>query len=276
MKQRMNIGLCEWSLPPMGAYVCKLAKEFGFDGVQLDFSSKNEVFPLSEKVVQQSYLEMAQTYDVKLPSMTVTELGRQSLVAEEGSEESREIINIIKQAIDAAAAMNIELVMLPSFGKSALTTDNMSRATRVFKHVCAYASRHSINIASENTLSIEEGIALYKAVDYDNFYLYMDTQNYYLNKGWYTPELLEALLPYSWPEVHVKDGAEGELSAALLGDGASQFVHSMEKLSEQSFTGWLIAENYYYKEPLKSRSDDPLKLVAEDVKRMQDVVKRLF
>lgn len=276
MDQQIKIGLCEWSLPYMGPYICQLASELGFSGLQLDYSSQDEMFPLNEKVVQEGYLKLAKQFNLLLPSMTVTELGRKDLFAEENSEIAKDMLKIACSAIDVSREMKVPLVMFPSFGESQLTEEKCERATVVFTQLCDYAAERSVHIATENTLGSKSMIKLYEAVNRDNFHVYLDTQNYYLNKGWQTVDLIDDLFTYSWPEIHIKDGQEGELSAALLGTGASDFMGSMKQLKAKNYRGWLIIENYYYKEPLRNLSQDPLELLKKDLAYTKKVSEELF
>ena len=79
-------------------------------------------------------------------------------------------------------------------------------------------------MCTENILSSDENLKLVKAVGSDKLKIYFDTQNPYLNKGYYVPDMIRQLHPYI-QEIHVKDGLDGELSGALLGEGDTDFMN---------------------------------------------------
>src|SRR5699024_11084183 len=117
---------------------------------------------------------------------TITELGKWSITSLQGSKEAEVVAEIIEKAIDTAEAMKIPLVMLPSFGKSSLLEEDLERLSFVLEDACEYALAKNVQIATENAFSPDHIKALFTKVNKRNLYLYLDTQNYYINKGWYT------------------------------------------------------------------------------------------
>ncbi len=272
MKERVKLGICQWSLPFEGPYGCKVVREIGLDGIQLDVGSWEKGFPLSRKSVQQGYLEMGNTHKIAFPSIAVTELDHYSMLAMPGSSEYRVALEGITCAINAAQSMEIPVVMLPSFGESMIRTEeDFTRAVDCLQYACDYAGEKGVTVATENALSASEIYALFEAVGRKNLRLYYDSQNHYLQKGYNIADLLKEVGSLVC-EVHLKDGKEGQLSAALLGEGETGFFQTMRVLQEIQYSGWLVLENYYDREPLRLQGADPLDLVKKDVAIVKETI----
>lgn len=273
MESRVNkIGICEWSLPIDGPYACKLAASLGIDGIQLNIGDAERGFPLSKKVVQEAWLEASRETGVVFPSIAVRTTDYFSMMAPKGSQERETVMTAIYKAIDAADVMNIPLVMIPQFVKSAIETeDDFQCVVKTLQEVCQAALEKGVLIATENLLAVEELSRLFKEVDRSNLRLYFDTQNYYLNKGYDTPSLIEPLAPFIC-EVHVKDGKRNDLSGALLGTGDTKFFESVSLLKENDYKGWFVSENYYDQQPLSLLNDDPTVIIREDITILKQVL----
>lgn len=272
MRERLKIGICQWALSMEGPYGCKLASELGIEGIQLDIGINQRGFLLSNKFVQEAYLESGKEFGISFPSIAIPELDNFSMLAPEGSRD-REIANkAIRKAIETAEAMKISLVMIPSFNKSEIKTEaDFKQAIECLKNACDYAKNKGIIIGTENLLSVNDVKLLFKKVNRSNLKLYFDTQNYSLNKGYNTAEMLELLISYIC-EVHVKDGKNGDLSGALLGKGDANFYNSMKVLKKYNYSGWIILENYYDREPLSLQNNNPVELLKQDIKTLKEVI----
>ena len=64
-----KFGIVIWAFPFMGPYMCKLAKDAGLDGVQLELGNYEDNFFLTNKEVQGAFLEMKEKYGVEYPSL---------------------------------------------------------------------------------------------------------------------------------------------------------------------------------------------------------------
>ncbi|MCK8824215.1 sugar phosphate isomerase/epimerase family protein [Fuchsiella alkaliacetigena] len=272
MSAKIKLGICQWCLPVEGPYGVKLAAELGFDGIQLNIGTHQKGFLLSKQVVKEAYLELGAEFGIEFPSIVTTELDNYSMVAAEDSKEYQIAMMSITKAIDAAAAMEIPMVMIPSFARSDIRSEEaFARAVEVLKYSCDYAQERGVKIGTESLLSVERLLKLLAEVDRPNLELYFDTQNHYLREGYSIPQMLRELLPNLYPEIHVKDGKDGDLSGALLGEGDTDFYKSMEVLKENNYSGWLISENYYNQRPLSLESDDPVELIRQDIETLKKV-----
>jgi sugar phosphate isomerase/epimerase len=270
----VKLGITEWSLPVDGPYGCKIAANVGFEGIQLDVGSYERNFPKTKKVVQDAYLEAAEKFCITYTAIGCNELDNFNMVACKGSKERAIALRAITSAIDAAAAMGISIVMVQSFNASAIEIEqDFQRAVNVIKYASEYAiDKGKITIGVENLLSVENLFRLLKEVNKPNVKIYFDTQNYYLNERVDVAAMVKPLVPYIC-QVHVKDGYEFDVepSGALLGEGASGFYKTIDKLREYEYTGWLISENFYDRGPISHLSEDPVALMKKDYQVLRDI-----
>jgi len=265
MSERYKLGICQWCMPIEGPYACKLAAELGFEGMQLEIGSYERGFPLSRPSVQQAYMELAAEYGIRFPSIAARVTDDYSMTQPRGSEDSAIVWEAIVRSIEAAEAMGISTVMIGSFLASDIRNeDDLIRTAEVLADACDYAGSRSIVIAAENLLSVQEMFRLADRVGRPNLKLLFDTQNYPLRRGYNAAAMLEQLASLLCDQIHVKDGPRGQISAALLGEGDSDFFRTIDSLKRIGFRGWVLLENYYDRLPLRLRHEEPIELIRED------------
>ena len=148
----------------------------------------------------------------------------------------------------------------------------MEHSARALQYLCDAAGEYGISVAGENVMNPEEFHKLHSMVDRKNFYLYFDSQNYYLNRGYRETDILEGLFPLMCNQLHVKDGAKGALSGSLLGTGESGFFETMTWLDRHNFTGYILLENYYDQLPLRTQAENPYDLLREDIRILKKAI----
>ncbi len=266
-----KIGICHWSLPMEGPYACKTAAEIGLDGIQLDIGHSSRGFLLSKDFVQEAYLKMAEKYGISFPAITIRELDEVAMTDPEGTE-NRELMNeALIKTIDAAEALDIPIVMVPSFVESEITNDaEYKEAVKYLQDGCDYAEGKDIIIATENTLSVDGIKGLIEDVNRPNIKLYFDSQNHYLHKDYNIAEMVDQLIDHIC-QIHFKDGKNKDLSGALLGEGDTGFYDTVEVLKKHNYDGWVVFENYYDREPLSLENDNPLELIKKDIQTVKEV-----
>jgi len=270
-EKRIDVGICQWSLPVQGPCALDVAAELGFSGVELEFRNPERGFPLSKQCVQELYLSKIREHRLSIPSLAINELDFYCLTGSMKNKETQTALDAIYKGLQTAAALNIPKIQIPCFNKSELNSKNQGRAAEIFRDVCEAAKEYDITVATENVLSPTEMIKLIKRVDKANFKLYFDTQNYYLKKGFNTAEVLEQLFPYVC-EIHVKDGRNGYLSGDLLGEGDSGFFNAIQVIKKNHYSGWLLLENYYDQEPLSLQDENPLTLIKKDFEILKKAI----
>lgn len=268
----IKFGICEWSFPQYGPYVCQLAAELGFEGIQLEMSGHERGFPLSMDAIQRGYLEVQQKTGIAYPAIVMRETDWVSMLRPESSKERRIIDTGIRKAIDAAVRFKSEIVMIPMFLESEVKTPaDMEIAAACFQAACDRAAEKGVVICAENVFAADQMEEFAAKIDRPNLKLFFDSQNYYLAKGYNTAELLETLFPMV-QGIHVKDGRNGNLSGALLGDGDTGFLDTIAVLKKHDYSGWVVLENYYDRAPLRSPDQDPADLIKQDLVRLKEAL----
>jgi sugar phosphate isomerase/epimerase len=226
-------------------------------------------FPMSRKLVQDAYLEMAETNGIEFPSMAARVTDYYTMFPSVDREESEIVRDGIGKAVEACAAMGIPCLFIPTFVKSEITTQQeWDDAVEVFKWACDDAGEQNITIGAENTFSAADTRRFLADIDRPNLKVYFDTQNYYLHKEYDTPALLDELFDVVY-EIHVKDGKGKDLSGALLGQGDTDFFGSINVMKKRGYGGWIVSENYYDRKPLSDQKPDVSALLKEDLNTLR-------
>ena len=269
---RFRFGLCEWCSPVMGPAVCRLAAEAGLDGVELNIGDIQRSLPLSDARVQRYYLDASQKYGIAYTAMAVNTLDDYTMLHPDDVQESEMTRLILAKSVEAAAAMDIPIVQVPSFFNNAIRTpEDLQASAQFLRYACELAEKHGIIIGSENTVSAEENLELIERVNRPNFRIYFDTENPVFF-GHYDSAAMICALGSHICEVHVKDGNDQQHSSLPIGQGHGRFFECVQALKDVGYSGWIIAENNYCTPPLRSFQNDSFDLIVEDLK----VVKQAF
>lgn len=263
--KRIKFGICEWASPIQGPYICKFIKEMGLDGVELAQGDYEHSFPLSNPYIQDAYLEEAAKYGIEFSAIAVNCLDYYGMTKPEGTASKKIALMAIEKAVETAKRMKVSLVQLPTFMESRIDTEkDFKEVSKCLKYACELAAPSGIIIATENALSATENIKLLEETGCDNLKVYMDTQNPYFNKGYFAPDMIRELKE-NICEVHVKDGKEGKISSALLGEGVTDYYESVKALCDIGYRGFVHLENYYDQAPLNCCDKDAVDLLREDI-----------
>lgn len=271
---RVKLGACDWALPGNGQYATRIAHDVGLQALSLRLGLKENDYPLTRATMQNIYLDEQQRWGIEYVAVALNDFDNIPMHASLGSEHYETVWRLLAKAPSTAKALGASIIQVPAFGASAITNEEeMERAAAALRHLCGEAGEQDLSVASENILSSEDFEELYERVGSDNFYLYFDSQNYYLNHGWDEVEILTKLYPLMCDQLHVKDGA-GHLSGSLLGEGDSGFVETMAWLDRHDYRGYILLENYYDVWPLREVMDDPYDILRRDVEILKETVER--
>ncbi len=111
---KIKFGVCEFSFPCWGPSDIRMAHEAGFEGMQLaDAGGSPKSYPLTNKWIQDDYLEASAKYGITLQSIHLYTLVRQGFIRSSlNTADGREGMESIKQGIIAASQMGIPTVMI--------------------------------------------------------------------------------------------------------------------------------------------------------------------
>ncbi|MFV0529454.1 MAG: sugar phosphate isomerase/epimerase family protein [Lachnospiraceae bacterium] len=269
-----KLGICNFSFPGTGVFAPRLVSEFGLDGMSIEYGSHQNGWALSQRRIQDMYLEEQQTYGIEYPNIGCSDGDNVCFFAPESEPDGAVTLRAAIGAVNAAVYMKIPLVFFSNFNASAVKTEeDFANLVARYQVICDYAEDKGIAIASENPMSALKQIELVQAVDRKNFHLFYDSDNYTFFTEYKQVDILRAIYPYMYPQLHVKDSIQGCIANAVLGTGVADFAGSIQFLKEQDYNGWLIIENLYELLPMRHLNPDYFEIVKQDVRALKDAVR---
>ena len=268
----IKLGIAEWSVPLVGPAACSHIAAAGLDGLQVDLGPASAGYPMSRPLVRDAYQQAAADAGIELVSLAANELCIDGLNATPDSDAGRNARATMAAAIDAVAALDLDLVQFPCFEGSFVSSPeerlNMADGLRF---ACNLAAGRGVTVSTENVLSVAETEELFERVDATNLAVFFDMQNYVLNRGFDQVRQLDALYDRV-AQAHAKDGKGGVLSSAIVGTGDAKVAEQISMMVERGYDGWISLENYYTTGPLSHHNDEPFDTMAEDAAALRALV----
>ena len=116
-KVKFKIGVTDWNLKLEGKIESiSLAKQLGFDGVQISIGKGTDKLPLSDPALQKAYLDESKRVDLTIESLCLEILHQNCLKSDPLGQ------RWVADSISIAKAMGVRVVLLPFFGRCALET----------------------------------------------------------------------------------------------------------------------------------------------------------
>jgi len=270
----VKLGICNFCVPGTGVFAAELVSEMGLDGMSLEFGSYEHGWPLSQRKLQDLYLEAQQDYCLEYPNIGCSDGDNVPFFAREDNPLYPAVNEWVTKAVDAAAYMKIPMVFFSNFNASfAATEEDLEHTAKRYRYICDYAGDKGIEIASENPLSVEKQIQLVDMVNRSNFSLFYDSDNYTYFTKYRQVDILQGIYPHMTRQLHVKDSTKGCIANAVLGTGVADFYDSIAFLKQQNYEGWIILENLYELLPMRHLNEDYFKIMKEDIRVLKDAVK---
>ncbi len=265
--KRFQFGICEWCLPPIGPYVCRLAADYGLDGVALDMGSLEDGLRLADPRIREWYREERRKTGVSFSTLALNVLFSFDIIHQGSAVQEAEISRVMDAAVTAAADLDIPVIQVPNFPENAMTkAENVEVMAERLRELCDRALPHGIVIGTENTLDAEGNRELLRLTGRDNLRVYFDIENpYYFGFG-ESPDILAGLKDCIC-QIHVKDGESGNMSKTPLGKGNARFGECAELLLRSGYSGWIILENEF-----KAWGRENDRLLAEDIRTMKQAL----
>ena len=269
----VKLGICNFCVPGGGVFAPRIVSEYGLDGMSVEYGSYEHGCPLSQRPLQDLYLEAQQKFGIAYPNIGVSDGDNISFKAAPGTKDDEIFNKIGTGAIDAASYMKIGLVFFSNFGPShAKTDEDFEHAARRYRFFCDYAGEKGIQIGCENPNTVEEQKILYDMVGRENFHLFFDSCNHHCLADYDVHKCLRELYPYYINQMHVKDGVPGRNASMILGTGTSGFEETIAFLKEQNYEGWVILENLYELEPMRTINPDYFEIMKADITALKAAV----
>ena len=230
-----RVGVTDWNLRLTGQPASiALAKRIGFDGVQVSLgrggAEQPSALPLSDPAVRQAFLAESRRVSLPIASACLDILHRNGLKSDPLGQ------RWVADAIPIAKALGVRVILLPFFGKWALTTTaEMDRVGDVLREIAPVAERSGVVLGLEDTISARDNVRIMERSKSPAVLTYYDVGNSTTN-GFDVVEEIRWLGRDRICEVHLKDNPH------FLGKGRIDFVAIVRALSDIGFDGWAQLE----------------------------------
>jgi L-ribulose-5-phosphate 3-epimerase len=230
-KVRFKIGVTDWNLKQEGKIESiSLAKQLGFDGVQISIGKGTDKLPLSDPALQKAYLDESKRVDLPIGSLCLDILHQNPLKSDPlGQRWVADSVPIVK-------AMGVRVVLLPFFGKGALgTSAEMDKVGDILKELAPAAERAGVVLGLEDTISARDNVRIMDRTQSSAVLTYYDVGNS-TNNGFDVVKEIRWLGAQRICEVHLKDNPH------YLEEGTIDFRAVIDALADVGFDGWAQLE----------------------------------
>ena len=250
---KFKIGVTDWNLKQEGKLeAVALAKNLGFDGVQVSIGKGTDSLPLADKALQKAYLKESKRVGLPVESLCLEVLHRNVLKSDPLGP------RWVADSVDIAKAMDVRVVLLPFFGKGALTnTDEMDKVGDILKEIAPAAESAGVILGLEDTVSARDNVRIMERTKSPAVLTYYDVGNS-TNNGFKVLEEIRWLGHDRICEVHLKDNPH------YLGEGKIDFEAVIDALADIGFDHWTQLE-----------TDSPVS-VDQDMRRNLAYIRRLI
>lgn len=230
-KVKFKVGVTDWNLKQEGKIeAIAMAKQLGFDGVQISIGKGKDKLPLADPALQKSFLDESARVDLKIESLCLEILHQNYLKSDPLGQ------RWVADSIPVAKAMGVRVVLLPFFGKGALTTPaEMDKVGDILKEVAPAAAKAGVVLGLEDTISARDNARIMERSQSPAVLTYYDVGNS-------TENGFDAVSEIRWLgraricEVHLKDNPH------YLGEGKIDFPAVINALADIGFDGWVQLE----------------------------------
>ena len=255
-RNSFKIGVTDWNLRQTGKVeAVELAARIGFEGVEVSLGRKpvDSKLPLDNAEIQEQYLEAARKHKIRLAGTCLDILHVNYLKNDKlGPKWVADSIPITKK-------LNARVVLLPFFGKGALTTrEEMNYVADVLKELAPEAKKAGVILGLENTIWAGDNAHILDRVGSKALQVYYDVGN--STRGGF-----DVVREIPWLgrdricQIHLKDNPH------YLGEGQIDFPAVMNAIRQTGFEGFANLE-----------TDSPSKVVEADMKRNLAFVRKLM
>lgn len=231
-RRKFLIGACDWSLGKAASpEAFDVAKQIGLDGVQISYNSQKDENWLANPANIQKIKEASERTGVKIASLAIGELNRVPYKSEPRTEAW------VSNAIDAAKALKVKVILLAFFSKNDLRNDNAGKQVVIerLKKVAPKAEKLGITLAIESYLSDQEHIDIINAVGSKAVKVYYDFRNA-TDAGYDIYREIPMLGKDLICEIHMKE------NGSLLGKGPLDWQKIQVALQDIGYKGWMQIE----------------------------------
>jgi L-ribulose-5-phosphate 3-epimerase len=236
---KFKVGVTDWNLNLEGdPRAVALAKELGFDGVQISLSNRNGEDWVGDAVLDQFVAE-SKRLQLPLASVCLNILHRNYLKSDPLGPRR------VADSIGMAKRVGVQVILLPFFGPGALKTQaEMDFVGDALKELGPEAQKAGVILGLEDTISAKDNVRIMERSQSPAVLTYYDVGNSTQN-GFNVVEEIRWLGKDRICEMHLKDNPH------YLGEGKINFPAVIEAMTAIGFDKWAELETDAPKE-LKS------------------------
>lgn len=229
----LKIGVTDWNLKQTGNIeAVALAKRLGFDGVQVSLGRTpvDGKLPLDNPGIQARYLSASKAEGIPLDGTCLDILHVNYLKNDKLGQKW------VQDAIRVTRALKIDVILLPFFGKGALTTrDEMDYVGDVLRELGPQAEQAGVILGLEDTISAEDNVRIMDRARSKAVLVYYDVGNS-TNNGFDVIKEIRWLGKDRICQFHLKDNPH------YLGEGKIDFPVVLHTIQDLGFRGYANLE----------------------------------
>ncbi|WP_299142408.1 sugar phosphate isomerase/epimerase [uncultured Vibrio sp.] len=232
-----RVGIVEWGLSESGPKAIEMVREYGLSCIQLNFTRDYEIKNYRRKI-----LSTSRSTGVSIAAIALNILNEYQLSGISSNNFKQSHI-IFGAALRAAVDLEVNHIFIPSFYTGEVSSPkDIIRLSLFYKWACSLALESQVVVSTENTLSIECALELYRLVDRPNFQFIFDPYNYLVSN--INPiNIYDRLGDIFNKQIHVKNGDGKKGGVRPLDDDLFDLQEVLVRIGRQS-TFYL--ENKYH------------------------------
>lgn len=246
-RAHLKIGVTDWNLKLTGKLeAVSVAQSLGFDGVQISIGRKpvDGKMPLDDPALIAQYVAEAKARKIPIDGTCLDILHVNYLKNDRLAEKW------ITDGIRITRALGTRVMLLPFFGKGALTTrEEMDYTADALRNLGPVAQKAGVILGLENTISATDNLHILERAASPAVLVYYDIGNSTL-AGFDPPREIRQLGARRICQFHFKDNPH------YLGEGSIDMKAVLHAVSEIEFQGFANLE-----------TDSPSRSVAADMQR---------
>jgi len=225
---KFKVGVTDWNLKQTAkTESIALAKKLGFDGVQISIGRQMQ---MKDPALQQAFLAESKRVGLPLASLCLDILHVNGLKSDPLGRQW------VAEAIPIARTMGVKVILLPFFGKWALTTpEEMDYVGDALREIAPAAEKAGVILGLEDTISARDNVRIMERSKSPAVLTYYDVGNS-TGRGFNIIEEIRWLGRSRICEVHLKD------NPGFLGKGKIDFQAVVSALTDIGFDKWAHLE----------------------------------
>ena len=252
----LKIGVTDWNLRLTGKVeAVETAAKLRFDGVQVSLGRKpvDGKLPLDDAVVQQQYLTASKIHKIPIDGTCLDILHVNYLKSDKLGQKW------VADSIPITKKLNARVILLPFFGKGALTThEEMDYVGDALREIAPEAEKAGVILGLEDTISAEDNVRIMERTKSPAVLTYYDVGNS-TEGGFDVVKEIRWLGKDRICQFHLKDNPH------YLGEGNIDFPPVIKAIQDIGFRGFANLE-----------TASPSQSIEQDMTRNLHFVRRLL